>query len=68
MLYVLVNQVNGMYFEKENDYMVCQETNEFINAKTYKDKKDAMFAATFLKNEYEVVGLNNMQVKKLVLA
>ena len=68
MLYVLVNKVNGMYFERENAYMVCQETNEFINAKTYKDKKAAMYDATFLKNDYEVVGLNDIQAKRLVLA
>ena len=65
MLYVLVNKVNGMYFERENEYYVCKETNKFVMAKTFKERKNAEYANSFLKNDYEVVGINDMMAKKI---
>ena len=66
MLYVLVNKVNGMYFERENEYLVCKDTNDFVMAKTYNERKNAEYANSFLKNDYEVVAITIEEAKKLL--
>lgn len=66
MLYVLVNKVNGMYFEMENQYQVCKETNEFVMAKTYKERKHAEYANSFLKNDYKVIAITTEEARKLL--
>ena len=35
-------------------------------AKTFKERKDAEYANSFLKNDYEVVGINDMRAKELL--
>ena len=57
-MYALYNKGNNKYFMMENKYNNCVEGG-FGYAAVYKNKKDVEYVNSFVKNDYEIVYINN---------
>lgn len=54
-MYALYNVKNKKFFVRENEYNNCIEVDKFIEAKNYRDIKDAYYENSLIKNDYIVI-------------
>lgn len=54
-MYALLNEKNNKFFRRENEFHNCIEVANYINAKTFKTKKDAEYANCLIKGDYIIV-------------
>lgn len=62
-MFALYNTVSKKFFRLEGEYHNCYEVNTFIEAKTYKNKKDAEYQNCLIKGNYIIIDL--VQAKEM---
>lgn len=62
-MFALYNTVSKKFFRLEGEYHNCYEVNTFIEAKTYKNKKDAEYQNCLIKGDYIIIDL--VQAKEM---
>ena len=65
-MYALYNTKTGKFYNRENKYRTCEEVNTFIEAKTFKTKKDANYMNCLVKTDYIVIDIDDaIEMNKL---
>jgi hypothetical protein len=57
-MYALLNIKTNRFFRIENEYRNCIEVDTFVEALTFKTKKDAYYKSSFLKEEYCIIDID----------
>ena len=57
-MYALYNVRTKKFYVRENEYRNCVEVDKFIDAKNFKDIKDAYYLENLLKADYVVIDHN----------
>ena len=66
-MYALYNIKTKKFFRRENEYRNLCEVDTFIEAKTFKTKKDAEYMNCLIKGEYKVVNIEEVtEMNKLM--
>ena len=65
-MFALYNKINKKFFRLENNYHNCYEVDKFIEAKTFKTKKDAEYQNCLIKGDYIVVDFNQAKEMNLI--
>ena len=66
-MYALYNIKTKKFFRSENEYRNLCEVDTFIEAKTFKTKKDAEYMNCLIKGEYKVVNIEEViEMNKLM--
>ena len=66
-MFALYNTVSKKFFRLEGEYHNCYEVNTFIEAKTFKDKKDAYYQNCLIKGNYIVIDIDQAKELKILL-
>ena len=66
-MFALYNTVTKKFFRLEGEYHNCYEVDTFIEAKTYKNKKDATYENCLIKGDYIVVDMNKAKEMNILL-
>lgn len=66
-MFALYNTVSKKFFRLEGEYHNCYEVNTFIEAKTFKDKKDAYYQNCLIKGNYIVIDMNKAKELNILL-
>ena len=67
IMYALYNIKTKKFFRRENEYRNLCEVDTFIEAKTFKTKKDAEYMNCLIKGEYKVVNIEEVtEMNKLM--
>lgn len=66
-MYALYNTVTKKFFRLEGEYHNCYEVDTFIEAKTYKNIKDATYENCLIKGDYIVVDINKAKNMNILL-
>ncbi len=56
-MFALYNTVSKRFFRLENEYHNCYEVDTFVEAKTFKTRKDAEYLNCLIKGDYIVVDI-----------
>lgn len=62
-MFALYNINSKRFFRIENEYHNCKEVGTFIEAKTFKTKKDAEYQNCLIKGDYIIIDL--VQAKEM---
>ncbi len=65
-MFALYNIVSKKFFRLENEYHNCYEVATFVEAKTFKTKKDADYTNCLIKGDYIVVDFNQAKEMNLI--
>ena len=57
-MYALYNVKSNRFFRRENKYRNMCEVNTFIEAKTFKTRKDAEYMNCLIKGDYKVINID----------
>lgn len=57
-MFALYNLDSKKFFRYENEYRNCVEVDTFIEAFTFKTKKDAQYKNALIKGNYKVIDIN----------
>ena len=57
-MYTLYNLTSKKFFRYENEYRNCVEVDTFIEATTFKIKKDTEYKNCLMKGDYIIVDIN----------
>ena len=66
-MFALYNTVTRKFFRLENEYHNCYEVDTFVEAKTFKTKKDAEYNNCLIKGDYIVVDMNQAKEMNILL-
>lgn len=58
-MFALFNIKTRKFYRRENEYRNCEEVNTFVEASTFKTKKDAEYANCLVKTDYVVIDIDN---------
>ncbi len=56
-MFALYNLTSKRFFRYENEYMNCVEVDTFIEAITFKTRKDAEYKNAMIKGDYKVIDI-----------
>lgn len=65
-MYALLNNKTKKFFRLENQYHNCYEVDTFIEAKTFKTKKDAAYNNCLINGDYRIININEAQEMNLL--
>jgi hypothetical protein len=65
-MYALLNNKTKKFFRLENQYHNCYEVDTFIEAKTFKTKKDAAYNNCLINGDYRIIDINEAQEMNLL--
>lgn len=54
-MYALYNVKSKKFYARENEYRNCVEVDKFIDAKNFKDIKDAYYLENIIKEDYIII-------------
>lgn len=57
-MYALYNAKSNRFFRRENEYRNVCEVNTFVEAKTFKTRKDAEYMNCLIKGDYKVINID----------
>ena len=57
-MYALYNVKINRFFRRENEYRNVCEVDTFIEAKTFKTRKDAEYMNCLIKGDYRVINID----------
>ncbi len=66
-MFALYNTMSKKFFRLENEYHNCYEVNTFVEAKTFKTRKDAEYLNCLIKGDYIVVDMNQAKEMNILL-
>ena len=66
-MFALYNKNSNKFFRLENEYHNCKEVNTFIEAKTFKTKKDAYYQNCLIKGDYIIIDMNQAKEMNILL-
>jgi hypothetical protein len=66
-MFALYNINSKRFFRIENEYHNCQEVDTFIEAKTFKTKKDAEYQNCLIKGDYIIIDLTQAKEMNILL-
>ena len=58
-MFALFNIKTRKFYRRENEYRNCEEVDTFIEATTFKTKKDAAYKNCLIKNDYIVIDIDD---------
>lgn len=58
-MFALFNINTRKFYRRENEYRNCVEVDTFVEAKTFKTKKDAEYANCLIKNNYIAIDIDD---------
>jgi hypothetical protein len=65
-MYALLNNKTKKFFRLENQYHNCYEVDTFIEAKTFKTKKDAAYNNCLINGDYRIIDINEAKEMNLL--
>ena len=65
-MYALLNNKTKKFFRLENQYHNCHEVDTFIEAKTFKTKKDAAYNNCLINGDYRIIDINEAKEMNLL--
>lgn len=57
-MYALYNVKSNRFFRRENEYRNVCEVDTFVEAKTFKTRKDAEYMNCLIKGDYNVINID----------
>ncbi len=66
-MYALYNTVSKRFFRLEGEYHNCYEVNTFVEAKTYKTRKDAEYQNCLIKGDYIILDIDKAKEMNILL-
>jgi hypothetical protein len=66
-MFALYNINSKRFFRLENEYHNCKEVDTFVEAKTFKTKKDAYYQNCLIKGDYIVIDLHEAKEMNILL-
>lgn len=58
-MFALFNIKTRKFYRRENAYRNCEEVNTFVEAQTFKTKKDAEYTNCLIKTDYVVIDIDD---------
>ena len=66
-MFAIYNINSKRFFRIENEYHNCKEVDTFIDAKTFKTKKDAEYQNCLIKGDYIIIDLAQAKEMNILL-